>query len=243
MWAVVRVHHGLLLRAALVIFIPLGFLETLDDELQKPLEEADEISVVQLLEMIASSIVHIGGALGGEVIYAGIVAAAITEVRHGQPRPELRELLRHLPFGRLILIDLLLAVVVGISLLLLVIPGVIALVWFCLAPAAVKIEGRGIFDAFRRSRRLVRGHFWTAFWLVIPVIALADLLTWLAGSGVVTALGETFVGHWVAATAVNMISSPLYGLAAVELFYELRDSPREAASAPDASELAVGAPS
>jgi hypothetical protein len=223
-WAVLRVHNRLLFAAALVIFVPIGLLETLDDELQKPLEDVDELTVVQTLEVIVSSIVHIGGALGGEVLYAGIVAGAIAQVRLGQPRPSLTELLRHLPFLKLAAIDLLLALVVGLSLLLLVVPGIVALVYFCLAPAAVKIERRGIIDAFRRSFALVRGHFWMAFWLVIPVLVIGDVLTELAGSGAITAFGETFAGHWIAATAVNMVAAPLFALAAVELFYELRDS-------------------
>lgn len=230
MWAVLRAHNRLLFMGALVIFIPIGLLEALDDELQRPLEEADELSPLQIVESAASAVVHIIGALGGEVLYAGIVAGAIAEVRSGQPRPSLAELLRHLPFLRLAVIDVLLGLVVGLSLLLLVVPGIVALVYLCLAPVAVKVEHRGIPAAFGRSRRLVRGHFWTVFWLVIPVLVVGDVLTSLAGSGVVTAFGETFAGHWIAATAVNMVSAPLYGLASVVLFYELRDSPDAPAS-------------
>ena len=59
------------------------------------------------------------------------------------------------------------------------------------------------------------------------MLLVADGLTTLAGSGVISTFGETFAGHWIAATAVNMVSAPLYGLAAVVLFYELSDSPPE----------------
>jgi hypothetical protein len=224
MWAVCRSRRRLLLYGALLIFIPVGLLEALDDELQKPLEDPDVLNAIDVVEIVLAGIVHTGGALGGEVLYAGIVAGAIAAERLGVERP-LGELVRALPFWRLVAIDLLLAVTVGLGLFVLIVPGIIALVWFCLAPPVVKIEHLSLLAAFRRSRELVRGHFWLVFWLVIPVLLIGDALTTVAGSGAISAFGETFIGHWVAATAVNLATAPLYGLASVVLYYELRDSP------------------
>lgn len=54
----------------------------------------------------------------------------------------------------------------GIGLLVLI-PGIVVYVWFCLAAPVVIIEREGGFGALRRSRVLVKGFFDKAFFLVV----------------------------------------------------------------------------
>lgn len=223
MWAILRVRHRELLLGALVVFVPLGLFEALADELERPLAELDSLGPLEVLELAGSTIVHAGGALAGEVIYAGIVAGAVAAEREGAGR-SLAEILRRLPIMRLVIVDLLLALVVGLGLVLLLVPGIMALVWFALAPPALKLEHLGIPAAFRRSRELVRGRFWLVFWLVVPILVAGDAATELAESGALSAFGEMLAGHWLAATLVNMVAAPPFALAVVVLFYELRGS-------------------
>ena len=65
-----------------------------------------------------------------------------------------------MPIKRLILLDLVLTFGTALGFLLLVIPGLIWLAYFSLAPALIKFEHRGVWDSMRRSRELVRGNFW-----------------------------------------------------------------------------------
>ncbi len=59
--------------------------------------------------------------------------------------------------------------------LLLVVPGVYWFTILCLAPRVALLEKRSTFDSLRRSRELVRGHFWRV--LLVGVIFAA---VWLA---------------------------------------------------------------
>ena len=68
------------------------------------------------------------------------------------------------------------------------------------------MEDRGVFDAFGRSARLVRGHFWLTFLLVtLPILVEED-----AVHGIVALVGETnaavvFVVNVLAGTAVGSV--------------------------------------
>ena len=58
----------------------------------------------------------------GDVLYTGIVARAVVSVRLGDHR-SLWEIARTLPYLRLAVADVLLAVIVGIGIVALIIPG------------------------------------------------------------------------------------------------------------------------
>jgi hypothetical protein len=77
--------------------------------------------------------------------------------------------------GRLVLLDLVLTLGAAIGLLLLVIPGLIWLTYFSLAPAMVKIEHQSVRGSLRRSRELVGGNFWRVLWIVVGTIAVTEI--------------------------------------------------------------------
>ncbi|HYV59090.1 MAG TPA: hypothetical protein VFA62_03390, partial [Acidimicrobiia bacterium] len=80
-------------------------------------------------------------------------------------------ILRTLPYGRLIGADLLLALGTLLFSLALFVPGMIFFTYFSLVGPALVMEDRRVFSAFRRSRQLVRGHFWLVFVLVtLPIL-------------------------------------------------------------------------
>ena len=97
--------------------------------------------------------------LFGQAFYAGLAAAAVIEWRANRPLPGIRALLRCVPVGRLILLDLVLTLGTAIGFLLLVIPGLVFMAYFSISPALVKIEHRGVWASMRRARELVRGQF------------------------------------------------------------------------------------
>ena len=80
------------------------------------------------------------------------------------------------------LIDLLWVALIIFGFLALLVPGFVFLAWFALVAPACEIEDRGIRDSFRRSRELVRGHFWIVLLLVVGSLLAEELLTSLAGS-------------------------------------------------------------
>jgi hypothetical protein len=226
-WDLIRARWPILVAAAVVIFVPVGLLEAIDDELQESVAEA-EFDVTRLIEVLSAAFVLGAGALLGDVLYAGVVAAVVVAEREGGDR-RLREVLGHLPLLRLIGADLLLGLVVVVGFLLLIVPAFVFLTWFALIAPVIKVERQSVRAAFRRSRELVRGHFWLVFCIVIPIVLGSEILAALIVSGAVWAIGEGFLGDWAGGVLSNVLTAPLYALGVVILYFELRE-PDEAAS-------------
>jgi len=80
--------------------------------------------------------------------------------------------LRRLP--AMFVCGLAVGIVVVVGLLLLLIPGLIFMIWFAFAPAAVIIERIGPFASLSYSRALVRGHWWrtAALLTIVGIIVI-----------------------------------------------------------------------
>ena len=97
-----------------------------------------------------------------------------------------------------------------------VVPGLIFYTFFSLVGPAVVMEDRGVFDGFRRSMRLVRGHFWLTFVLVtLPILFEEDVVHGVVSLVhdaspflvfVVNALAGAVVGSVVALVEVMLAS-------------------------------------
>jgi hypothetical protein len=219
MLAAYRESWALLLGAGLLVFVPLGLIEALDN----PLDDVESVdldlaTVAELAVLVAAQAV---GPLLATVVYAGIVSSVVEARRRGSRRP-LATLARTLPYGRLVLGDLLLTAVVAIGLIALLVPGVIFLTWFALVGPAIELEHHGVMSAFRRSRQLVRPHFVKVAVLVLPALLAEGLIAGVAESGSVGALGDNLAGEWAGSVIGNLLAAPIFALAVVVLFYELR---------------------
>jgi hypothetical protein len=87
-----------------------------------------------------------------------------------------------------------------------------------------------VIAALRRSRSLVRPHFWRVISVVLPLAAASDLISSLASSGALSAFGHSLVGEWAGAVVSQLLIAPFFALALVTLFFELRLLHREEAS-------------
>jgi hypothetical protein len=119
-----------------------------------------------------------------------------------------------------------------VLLLLLIVPGVLFFTYFALTAPIVEIEDRGIRAAFRRSRKLVRGHFWTVLAILLPVSAVIELLTEADQAAVNALLGESLVSDWLGTSIVNVALTPIYAVAAVVLTIELIEAKGDRLPAP-----------
>lgn len=230
-----RSQWPLLLGAALLIFIPLALIEVLDEAIQDPLQEVTgEVEPGRIVVAAGSAFGHAAAALLGEVLYAGVVAAAVLAAREGREHT-LRQIARKLPYGRLILADLLWVLAVATGLLLLIVPGLIAMAWFALIGPVIEIEQTRVVEGFRRSADLVRGHTLRVLALILPVLVIAELCAIAAQSGSIWVFGDTLLGEWLAAAGAHLLTSPVFALGAVVLFFELRQPARSSSSARAAS--------
>lgn len=214
-----RNHWAFLLGAGLLVFVPVSLIEALDPITDVDTDEVDPVTAVEASALVAAQAVT---TLVASVLYAGIVAAAVGARRAGTA-PHLPSLARRLPYARLIAADLLLAGVVVVGLVLLILPGLVLLTWFALVGPAIEIEHRRVTDAFRRSRVLVRRHSWLVGVLVVPALFAEELIAGAVESGAVSAIGDTFLSEWAGGLLGNLLTAPIFALAVVVLFYELRD--------------------
>ena len=237
-----REQPRLLLAAALVVFIPLGLVDVLDERFQQPFEDVDaaDISSLEWLELAGAGVLHAAIAMLGDVFYAGVVAGAVTAMRHGEDH-SLAHIVRNMPYWRLLAADLVLAVLVGVGLVLLILPGLVLLGRLALVAPVIEVERRGVKAALRRSWRLVKGNALRVLVLVAPILVFEDVLTILVQSDLIVPHGESFLGDWAAATVADLITAPLFALAVVVCFYELRER-SEARGAERAIPEAVGRP-
>ena len=220
MGAAYRERWRVLLGTGLLVFVPVGLVTAPD----APLEDADPngVDLLTALEAGGLAAAQSVATVIGTVLYAGVVAAVVVARREGS-RPPFKKLARTLPYGRLIAADVLVALVVAVGFLLLIVPGLVFLTWFALVAPAIETEHRGVLEAFRRSRQLVRPYFWKVAALVIPTLLAEELIASAVESGSRRGLGETFGGEWAGFVLGNLLAAPIFALAVVVLFHELRD--------------------
>jgi hypothetical protein len=131
----------------------------------------------------SQALLSIGVSLGstaisllGTVLLAGFICRLVGTAEHGQEPLTFRQVARSLPWRRLIVADLLVALVVVIGLLLLVLPGLAALTLLAVVGPVIEIEHRPVRAAFARSVELTRGHVGPVVLLAtVPLAVVAEL--------------------------------------------------------------------
>ena len=125
------------------------------------------------IEALARVTVAVIGAFGF-VFYAGLLDLVVGAYVRGEPDPTVREVLHRLPHGRLVVADAILVTICGVLALFFVIPGIIALTFFCLIGPVIVTEDHHVIGAFRRSAQLVRPHFWMVLFMVVVPLLFED---------------------------------------------------------------------
>ena len=208
-----------LLPVALALFIPLGLVDAASDHMQEL--EADELTAGQFVELALAVGLQTASSTLGEVLYAGIAMAAVTESMEGRPRPPLGRVLRGLPYGPLVAVDVLFSLGLGIGIALLIVPGMVFFGRYILAAPLLEIERRGVRAAFRRSRSISRGHEVSLLVLLGGLWLATDALTNLLQAGGVWSLGDTFVTDWLIAVVISLAVTPVWAVAACVVAWRL----------------------
>jgi hypothetical protein len=163
--------------------------------------------------------VVIAADLLGEVFFVGVLDRLVGEA-HGRPVQGPLTVLRTLPYGALILADVLVAGLVAVGLLAFVVPGVIAFTLLCLSAPIVNIEQRSAVSALRRSAQLVRRQFGLTLVLVTLPFFVAD---WVGTSLEDTIHALPFVEEYALHLVVTIVIAVVTGLFQVELAHRLID--------------------
>ena len=147
---------------------------------------------------------------------AGATAGAGAPAR--PPQVTLGQVARHLPWGRLILADLLVVVLVIIGILALVITGLVILTLLAVTGPVIEIEDRKVLPALRRSARLARHHFWSVALLATVPMILASEIESIAPEP--TGVGEILEVLAVRGIGEGVLEAAI-GLILVQLCYRL----------------------
>jgi hypothetical protein len=195
---ILRRRFGLVAGAALVVFGVGAIVDVLADEAA---DRAGDNPGIVAAVLAATSMAFLGAEF-----FAGLLDRVVDEEERGHPRQSLGQVLRTLPYGRLIGADLLLMLGTAVLAILLVVPGLLFYTFFCLVGPVVVMEDRKVLAAFRRSARLVRTRFWLVFLLVVlPVLVEEEIV-----HGIVEAVDRlgplaVFVVNAIAAAAVGSV--------------------------------------
>ena len=169
--ATYRAEWGAIVGASAVVLVPTTALGAGADALLEDAVGRGDIATSVL------ALTAVGVAALGYYFLKGVLTHLVLSRREGRGRPGFRALARSLPYGTMIATDLMLALVVGVGVELLIVPGVILGTWFGLAPIVVEVEHRGPIDSLRRSRELVRGRFWEVAAILFLTLAGVALLS------------------------------------------------------------------
>ncbi|MFN8217928.1 MAG: hypothetical protein U0R71_15140 [Solirubrobacterales bacterium] len=217
-WRTYRAWAPSLLLLGLVVFIPLGLLDSL--AVRVDVEALDLSSGIKVTAFLLAVLAVSTTGLLGEVFFSGAVAVSLTHPDDERP-PSLTYIARRLNYGRLIAVDVLYVIAVAAGLAVFVVPGVLAFIWLGLAGPIVELEECGVRRAFARSVRLIRGNFWFVFWILVPIELAGDALGGAIAAGTHALLGHGFLASWFAESASNIVLSPFFAVAAVLLTLDL----------------------
>ena len=95
------------------------------------------------------------------------------------------------------------------------------MVYLSLAGPVVELEKRGVWDGFVRSFRLVRGHFWMAAAVLVPIEIVGDALNEAIVDAIHHVLGDGLLAAWVGESVGNIVTAPVVSVAVVLLTLDL----------------------
>ena len=107
-------------------------------------------------------------------------------------------------------------IAIGIGFVLLIVPGLFLMTIWALAAPVVVIERKGVMDALDRSRKLVRGHGWQVF-AVIVVLLLINIVLGGVVQAILTSLSDDVLGFALSSLLTSVLIGPLSALAAAVL--------------------------
>ena len=160
----------------------------------------------------------------------GALVYAVDDVRDGRVDSSIGEVFERVRphLGTLILAGIVAGFGIAIGLVLLIVPGLVLLTWWCLIVPVIVLEGKQAGEAFTRSRELVRGHGWTVFGIVV-ITALASGIALGVIQSIFSFLGA-FLRYWIGGAIASAIVGPFLAVALTVTYFELRQSSGEAAA-------------
>jgi hypothetical protein len=155
-------------------------------------------------------------------LYQGMVVELVRDVQDGRLDASVGDLMRSvLPvLGPLLGAGILAGIGIAAGFFLLIVPGLLLLtMWAVIAPVIV-VERRGVFEAFGRSRQLVKGQGWPVFGTVIVAFLIAIVLS-LVLVAIAASIADGPLLRIVFSALASTVTAPIEALVASVLYFRL----------------------
>jgi hypothetical protein len=205
-----RHRFGRVVIAAALVF---GLTAVVGAAIEDLVHKSQENLIVYVVALAGTTMSQIG-----ITFYAGLLDKVVGEFELGEEPEPVLHVLRTLPYGSLIVADILITIATAIGMVFLVVPGLILFTLFAITGPVVNIEHLGAIKAMQRSAQLVRPHFWLVFFLVsIPLFVEHQAIHWAGELLDQHSLVEIFLVQGI----VGMIVGSFVGLVEVNVAYAL----------------------
>lgn len=154
----------------------------------------------------------------GAVLLSGFLSRVVGTAEHGEEEFTLGQVVRTLPWRRLVAADVLVAALVVMGVIALVIPGLAIMTFLAVVGPVIEIEDRPVGAALRRSVHLVWPYFWWVTLLATaPLAVLSEIEDLVPEPRTVLQVLEDLA---VRAVGLGLLE-PAIGLVLVELCFRL----------------------
>jgi hypothetical protein len=187
--------------------------------------------VIYLIAAILVALLSLAGWFGyvlGEIINLAAVfllqaalVKAVQDVRDGRVDLNLSQTIQAaLPyFLPVAAVGILASIGITIGLLLLIVPGLILLTFWCLIVPFIVIGEAGPIDAFGKSMRTVRGHAWNVFGTLVLVFLL--YIAFAIVLGLILVFLPAFLRSFVSSVVIGTLVAPFLALVITLIYYRL----------------------
>jgi hypothetical protein len=212
-WEVYKRRWPVLVGLSLIVLLPQAIADAAFGDVT-----VDEIRNAGDVLKLATIPFTVGINLGGEALYAGLIAAGVQQWMRGRELRDIPGVIREIRLGRLIAIDLILVAGTILGLALLVIPGIVFYTYFAASPALVELDDLKIGTAMRRSFEIVRGNFTRVLAFIGLVVLVSD-----GAMLILEAPLHGLTGEAVWNLVLEAVFEPVQGLTTVFLALALLD--------------------
>lgn len=202
-----RDQFGLLVPAALVVFVPIAVINGL----------------ILNSGLVFAGLITAGIALVGTYWFQGMVVEAARDILDGRRDHDIGSLFRAAsPFiGKLLGAGILAGIAITIGLIAFIAPGLYLLtIWAVIVPVIV-LERAGVFESFGRSRELVKGYGWPVLGILVCLFVI-QLVLGLVIDAIVYGILSNLVGYLIGDLISRTLIAPLSALAAAVIYFELK---------------------
>jgi hypothetical protein len=163
-----------------------------------------------------------GVSILGVLSLQGAITGYVDDVREGRPARTAGELFSAVGPVLWTLLGAEVLATIGIvgGLILLIVPGLVALTYWSGIIPAIVVERRGVLEAFRRSQELVSGNALRVFAIIVITVLIGSIVA----NVIALALSPLprYVDLYVASVIANAVTMPYVAVAWTVMFFELR---------------------